>query len=75
MLFRGNVARSKHSPLPFAAMPLGISPLNDFAFQKTFGTPENRESLISLLNAILKPKSPIAEVTILNPINFTTPFG
>ena len=26
-------------------MPLGINPLNDFAFMKTFGTPENREPL------------------------------
>ena len=51
-------------------MPLGINPLNDFAFQKTFGTPENREPLISLLNAILKPKSPITEVTIMNPFNY-----
>jgi hypothetical protein len=35
-------------------MPLGIRPINDFAFKKTFGTPENRPCLISLLNAILR---------------------
>ena len=34
-------------------MPLGIRPINDFAFKKTFGTPENRPCLISLLNAII----------------------
>jgi len=51
-------------------MPLGINPLNDFAFMKTFGTEENRESLIGLLNAVLKPKSPIADVTIENPFNY-----
>ncbi len=51
-------------------MPLGINPLNDFAFMKTFGTPENRESLIGLLNAVLKPNSPIADVTIQNPFNY-----
>ncbi len=51
-------------------MPLGISPLNDFAFKKTFGSPENRESLISLLNAVLKPRSPIADLTITNPFNY-----
>ena len=51
-------------------MPLGISPLNDFAFKKTFGTPENRESLVSLLNAIIKPESPFADVTIKNPFNY-----
>ena len=31
-------------------MPLGIRPIVDFAFKKTFGTPENRACLISLLN-------------------------
>ena len=50
-------------------MPLGIRPINDFAFKKTFGTAENRVALISLLNAILKPKSPIVEVTLENPFN------
>jgi hypothetical protein len=54
---------------PPTAMPLGISPINDFAFKKTFGTPENRIALISLLNAILEPKSPIVEVTLENPFN------
>ena len=34
-------------------MPLGIRPINDFAFKKTFGTAENRVALISLLNSIL----------------------
>jgi hypothetical protein len=55
--------------LPPTAMPLGIRPINDFAFKKTFGTAENRVALISLLNAILDPKSPIVEVTIENPHN------
>src|SRR5208282_3731306 len=50
-------------------MPLGIRPINDFAFKKTFGTAENRVALISLLNAILEPKSPIVEVTLENPFN------
>lgn len=48
-------------------MPLGIRPLNDFAFKKIFGTPENRLVLISLLNAVLQPKAPIVEVTLENP--------
>ena len=33
--------------------PIGIRPTNDFAFKKTFGSPENKVALISLLNAIL----------------------
>jgi len=50
-------------------MPLGIRPINDFAFKKTFGTAENRVALISLLNAILDPALPIIEVTLQNPYN------
>jgi predicted transposase/invertase (TIGR01784 family) len=50
-------------------MPLGIRPINDMAFKKTFGTPENKLCLISLLNAILNLNSPITDVTIKNPYN------
>lgn len=50
-------------------MPIGIRPINDFAFKKTFGSPENKLALISLLNAILDRKSPIVDVTIENPFN------
>jgi hypothetical protein len=45
-------------------MPLGIRPIIDFAFKKTFATPENRPCLISLLNAILRPKEPIVDVKV-----------
>ena len=55
--------------LSITAMPLGIRPINDFAFKKTFGTAENRVALISLLNAILRPIEPIVEVTLENPFN------
>jgi predicted transposase/invertase (TIGR01784 family) len=50
-------------------MALGIRPINEFAFKKTFGTPENRLALISLLNAILQLEAPIVDVTIENPYN------
>lgn len=50
-------------------MPLGIRPTNDFAFKKTFGSPENKQALISLLNAILELSSPIVDVTIENPFS------
>jgi len=50
-------------------MPIGIKPVNDFAFKKTFGTVENKPALISLLNAILDLASPIIDVTIENPYN------
>jgi hypothetical protein len=29
-------------------MPIGIRPTNDFAFKKTFGSPENKLALIRL---------------------------
>jgi len=51
-------------------MSLGIRPTVDFAFKKTFGDPNNRLALISLLNAILELPSPIADVTIENPFNY-----
>ena len=50
-------------------MRLGIRALNDFAFQKTFGEPENGPCLVGLLNAILRPKVPIVHVTVKNPFN------
>ena len=48
-------------------MLIGIRPINDFAFKKTFGSPENKLALISLLNAILRLPKPIVDVTIENP--------
>lgn len=50
-------------------MPIGIRPINDFAFKKVFGSPENRLALVSLLNAILELSRPIVDVTVENPFN------
>ena len=50
-------------------MLIGIRPTNDFAYKKTFGTIANTLALISLLNAILRLRIPIVEVTIVNPYN------
>ena len=50
-------------------VPIGIRPINDFAFKKTFGSPGNKLVLISLLNAILGLPKPIFDVTIENPYN------
>ena len=49
--------------------PIGISPMNDMAFKKAFGSPGNEIALISLLNAILKLLLPIVAVRIMNPYN------
>ena len=51
-------------------VPLGIRPTNDFAFLLTFGSPENKIALISLLNAILKLPCPVTDVQIENPYNY-----
>jgi len=50
-------------------VPIGIRPINDFAFKKIFGSPANKLALISLLNAILGLSRPIVDVTIENPFN------
>ena len=51
-------------------MPLGIRLTVDFAFKKSFGSPENAPALIGLLNAILDLEVPIDEVTIMNPFSY-----
>ena len=51
-------------------VPLGIRPTNDFAFLLTFGSPENKIALISLLNAILKLPCPVTDVQIENSYNY-----
>ncbi len=50
-------------------MGCGIKLTVDFAFKRTFGTEENRNVLMHLLNSLLKRslKAPITEITILNP--------
>ena len=49
---------------------LGISPTNDFAYKKVFGSPANSTVLISLLNAILNLPRRIVSVKIENPFNY-----
>jgi predicted transposase/invertase (TIGR01784 family) len=51
-------------------MPIGIRPINDFAYKKIFGSPANKLALISLLNAILDLQSPVVDLTLENPYNF-----
>jgi predicted transposase/invertase (TIGR01784 family) len=49
---------------------LGIRLTVDFAFKKTFGSPQNALALMGLLNAILDLEKPIVAVEILNPFNY-----
>lgn len=52
-------------------MRCGIKLTVDYAFKRTFGTEENRNVLMHLLNSILAESltSPIAEITLLNPFS------
>lgn len=46
-----------------------INPRVDIAFKKLFGVEENKDLLISLLNAILTKEDQVSEITLLNPYN------
>ena len=52
-------------------MMLGIDPKVDFVFKRLFGVPQNDESLIDVINAVLKPKPGhgVVGVTLRNPYN------
>ena len=46
-----------------------ISPRVDLAFKKIFGVEENKDLLISLINAIVGQEDQVADITLLNPYN------
>ncbi|MDD2759131.1 MAG: Rpn family recombination-promoting nuclease/putative transposase [Methylomonas sp.] len=46
-----------------------INPRVDFAFKKLFGSEENKDLLISLINAIVSEEDQVAEVELKNPYN------
>jgi len=46
-----------------------INPRVDFAFKKLFGSEENKDLLISLINAIVSVEEQVVEVTLKNPYN------
>ena len=46
-----------------------INPRVDFAFKKLFGSEENKDLLISLINAIVSEEEQVVEVTLKNPYN------
>ncbi|WP_341325606.1 Rpn family recombination-promoting nuclease/putative transposase [Methylotuvimicrobium sp. KM2] len=46
-----------------------INPRVDFAFKKLFGSEENKDLLISLINAIVSEEDKVAEVELKNPYN------
>jgi hypothetical protein len=54
------------APIPARKWPL-LDPKNDAVFKMMFASPRGRRPLIALLNAVLKPKSPICSVEVINP--------
>ena len=46
-----------------------INPRVDFAFKKLFGSEENKDLLISLINAIISKEQQVVEVELKNPYN------
>jgi predicted transposase/invertase (TIGR01784 family) len=52
-----------------------INPYTDFGFKKLFGTPLNKELLISLLNSLFLGKEVISDLTYLNGENLGNSYG
>ena len=46
-----------------------INPRVDFAFKKLFGSEENKDLLLSLVNAVIGEERPVADLTLRNPYN------
>ena len=46
-----------------------INPRIDFAFKKLFGSEENKDLLISLINSIVSEQDQVAEIILKNPYN------
>ena len=46
-----------------------INPRVDFAFKKLFGSEENKDLLISLINSIVSEKDQAADIELKNPYN------
>ena len=46
-----------------------LNPRVDFAFKKLFGSEENKDILISLINSIVSEADQVVDVNIMNPYN------
>jgi predicted transposase/invertase (TIGR01784 family) len=46
-----------------------LNPRVDFAFKKLFGAEENKEILMSLINAVVSEADQVSDVTLMNPVN------
>ncbi|MDD2759359.1 MAG: Rpn family recombination-promoting nuclease/putative transposase, partial [Methylomonas sp.] len=46
-----------------------INPRVDFAFKKLFGSEENKDLLISLINAVVSDDQQVSDIELKNPYN------
>src|SRR5580658_301867 len=46
-----------------------LNPRVDFAFKKLFGSADNKDLLISFINAVVSKENQIVDLTLLNPYN------
>lgn len=46
-----------------------INPRVDFAFKKLFGSEENKDLLLSLVNAVIGEERPVIDLVLKNPYN------
>jgi len=46
-----------------------INPRVDFAFKKLFGSEENKDLLMSLINAVVGEEDQVVDLTLKNPYN------
>jgi predicted transposase/invertase (TIGR01784 family) len=46
-----------------------LNPRVDFAFKKLFGSEENKDILISFINAVVSKEDQVIDVALLNPYN------
>ena len=46
-----------------------LNPKIDFIFRRLFGSEENKDILLSLVNSVVDPAPPIVDLTIKNPFN------
>ena len=46
-----------------------VNPRVDIAFKKIFGVEENKDLLLSLINAVVGPEDQVADLVLLNPYN------
>ena len=52
-----------------------INPYTDFGFKKLFGTPLNKDLLISFLNSLFDGKEVVRDLTYLNGENLGNGYG